>query len=132
MALLGYGYGAQLALDAAALLEEHGLGVTVADARFAKPVDEGLIERLAAEHELLVTIEENVLAGGFGSGVLEHVEDAFAGRQGERAQVMRVGLPTVTSPTESRRCCARRSGSPAQRSPSGSPRRSAARDAVAR
>ncbi len=93
VALLGYGYGAQLALDAAALLEEHGLGVTVADARFAKPVDEGLIERLAAEHELLVTIEENVLAGGFGSGVLEHVEDAFAGRQGERAQVMRVGLP---------------------------------------
>jgi 1-deoxy-D-xylulose-5-phosphate synthase len=93
VALLGYGYGAQVALDAAALLEEHGLGVTVADARFAKPLDEGLIEHLAGEHELLVTIEENVLAGGFGSGVLEHVEDAFADHRGDRARVMRVGLP---------------------------------------
>jgi 1-deoxy-D-xylulose-5-phosphate synthase len=91
VALLGYGYGTQVALDAAALLAEHELGVTVADGRFAKPLDEGLIERLAADHDLLVTIEENVLAGGFGSGVLEHVEDAFGGRQ--RAQVMRVGLP---------------------------------------
>jgi 1-deoxy-D-xylulose-5-phosphate synthase len=93
VALLGYGYGVRVALDAAALLAEHELSVTVADARFAKPLDEALIERLAAEHDLLVTIEENVLAGGFGSGTLEHAEDAFAGRQGERAQVMRIGLP---------------------------------------
>jgi 1-deoxy-D-xylulose-5-phosphate synthase len=93
VALLGYGYGVRVALDAAALLAEHELSVTVADGRFAKPLDEGLIERLAAEHDLLVTVEENVLAGGFGSGVLEHVEDAFAGRQAERAQVMRFGLP---------------------------------------
>ena len=40
-----------------------------------------------------MTIEENVLAGGFGSAVLEHVEDAFADRPGERARVMRIGLP---------------------------------------
>jgi 1-deoxy-D-xylulose-5-phosphate synthase len=93
VALLGYGYGVRVALDAAALLAEHGLSVSVADARFAKPLDEALIERLAAEHELLVTVEENVLAGGFGSAVLEHLEDAFAARRGERAQVMRIGLP---------------------------------------
>jgi 1-deoxy-D-xylulose-5-phosphate synthase len=93
VALLGYGYGVRVALDAAAILAEHDLSVTVADARFAKPLDEGLIERLAAEHELLVTIEENVLAGGFGSGVLGHVEDAFADHRGERARVLRVGLP---------------------------------------
>ena len=93
VALLGYGYGVRVALDAAAILAEHDLSVTVADARFAKPLDEGLIERLAAEHELLVTIEENVLAGGFGSGVLGQVEDAFADRRGERARVLRVGLP---------------------------------------
>ncbi len=92
VALLGYGYGVPVALDAAALLAEHDLSVTVADARFAKPLDYGLVERLAAEHELLVTIEENVLAGGFGSGVLEHVEDAFAGAA-DRARVLRVGLP---------------------------------------
>jgi 1-deoxy-D-xylulose-5-phosphate synthase len=93
VALVGYGYGVRVALDAAALLEEHDLTVTVADARFAKPLDEELMERLAAEHDLLVTIEENVLAGGFGSGVLEHLEDAFADAPGERARVMRVGLP---------------------------------------
>jgi 1-deoxy-D-xylulose-5-phosphate synthase len=93
VALLGYGYGVRVALDAAALLAEHGLSVTVADARFAKPLDERLIEQLAAEHELLVTVEENVLAGGLGSAVLEHLEDAFAARRGERAQVIRVGLP---------------------------------------
>jgi 1-deoxy-D-xylulose-5-phosphate synthase len=93
VALLGYGYGAQVALDAAALLAEHDLSVTVADARFAKPLDGALCERLAAEHDLVVTIEENVLAGGFGSGVLEHLEDAFAEAPGERARVMRVGLP---------------------------------------
>jgi 1-deoxy-D-xylulose-5-phosphate synthase len=93
VALVGYGYGVRVALDAAALLAEHGLSVTVADGRFAKPLDERLIEQLAAEHELLVTVEENVLAGGFGSAVLEHVEDAFAARRGERAQVIRVGLP---------------------------------------
>jgi 1-deoxy-D-xylulose-5-phosphate synthase len=93
VALLGYGYGTQVALDAAALLAEHDLSVTVADARFAKPLDGALCERLAAEHELVVTVEENVLAGGFGSGVLEHVEDAFADGPGDRARVMRIGLP---------------------------------------
>ncbi len=93
VALVGYGYGVRVALDAAALLAEHDLTVTVADARFAKPLDAELLERLAAEHELLVTIEENVLAGGFGSGVLEHLEDAFAGAGEGRARVLRVGLP---------------------------------------
>ncbi len=93
VALLGYGYGVAVALDAARLLAEHGLQATVADARFAKPLDGELAERLAREHELVVTIEENVLPGGFGSGVLEHLEDAFAERPGERARVMRVGLP---------------------------------------
>jgi 1-deoxy-D-xylulose-5-phosphate synthase len=93
VALLGYGYGVTVALDAARLLAEHGLRATVADARFAKPLDSELAEGLARDHELLVTIEENVLPGGFGSAVLEHLEDAFSVRPGERARVMRVGLP---------------------------------------
>jgi len=93
VALLGFGYGATVALDAARLLAEHGLRPTVADARFAKPIDAELIERLALGHELLVTVEEGVLPGGFGSAVLEHVEEAFADRPGERARTMRVGLP---------------------------------------
>jgi 1-deoxy-D-xylulose-5-phosphate synthase len=92
VALLGYGYGVQIALRAAEILRGRGLEPTVADGRFAKPLDGELIEKLAGEHDLLVTIEENVLPGGFGSGVLEHVEDAFADGS-ERARVLRVGLP---------------------------------------
>jgi 1-deoxy-D-xylulose-5-phosphate synthase len=93
VALVGYGYGVRVALDAAAILAEHGLSVTVADGRFAKPLDAALLERLAADHELLVTVEENVLSGGFGSGVLGVVEDAFAEQPEGRARVMRIGLP---------------------------------------
>ena len=93
VALLGYGYGVAVALDAAEILGRHGLAPTVADARFAKPLDAELVERLAREHDLVVTIEENVLPGGFGSAVLDHLEDAFADGPGERARVMRVGLP---------------------------------------
>jgi 1-deoxy-D-xylulose-5-phosphate synthase len=93
VALLGYGYGVTVALEAAAILADHGLQATVADARFAKPLDGPLSERLARDHDLLVTIEENVLAGGFGSAVLEHLEDAFAEAPAERARVLRVGLP---------------------------------------
>ncbi len=93
MALLGYGYGVAVALQAAEVLAAHELEPTVADARFAKPIDAELLERLALGHDLLVTIEENVLPGGFGSAVLEHLEDAFADRSEERARVLRIGLP---------------------------------------
>ncbi len=92
VALLGFGTGVQLALEAAELLAAEGIKATVADARFAKPLDLDLVERLAVSHELLVTLEEGVLMGGFGSAVLEHLEDAFP-NPGERARVMRVGLP---------------------------------------
>ena len=90
VALLGYGWGVQVANDAATVLAEHGLQPTVADARFAKPLDAALVDRLAGEHELVVTIEENVLPGGFGAAVLEHVEDSL---DADRARIMRVGLP---------------------------------------
>jgi 1-deoxy-D-xylulose-5-phosphate synthase len=93
VALLGYGYGVAVALEAAQILAGHDLKATVADARFAKPIDGALAEQLARDHDLVVTIEENVLAGGFGSAVLEHLEDAFAEAPGERARVLRVGLP---------------------------------------
>jgi|694.fasta_scaffold104236_3 1-deoxy-D-xylulose-5-phosphate synthase len=92
VALLGYGTGVQVALEAAEILGESGLNPTVADARFVKPLDSELVERLALSHDLLVTIEEGVLAGGFGSAVLEHLEDSFT-TPGERARVVRIGLP---------------------------------------
>ncbi len=93
VALLGYGWGVSVALDAAGLLAEQGLRPTVADARFAKPLDTELVTRLAAEHELVVTIEENALPGGFGAAVLEHVEDTFTGPDSERGRIIRIGIP---------------------------------------
>ena len=91
VALIGYGSGVGKALEAAALLGERGLSVTVADARFAKPIDAGLMAQLAAEHDLLVTVEEGVLAGGFGTAVWETLNETGAGAGGVR--IVRVGLP---------------------------------------
>jgi 1-deoxy-D-xylulose-5-phosphate synthase len=88
VALLGYGSGVAKSLQAADILADRGISVTVADARFAKPIDAGLAAQLAAEHELLVTVEEGVLAGGFGSAVWETLSDA-----GITARILRVGLP---------------------------------------
>jgi 1-deoxy-D-xylulose-5-phosphate synthase len=88
-ALIGYGTGVQKALEAADLLADGGLDVTVADARFAKPLDAELLATLAAEHELLVTVEEGVLAGGFGSAVWECLNDGGAALP----RILRVGLP---------------------------------------
>ncbi|HEY5261279.1 MAG TPA: 1-deoxy-D-xylulose-5-phosphate synthase, partial [Solirubrobacteraceae bacterium] len=64
VAVIGYGSGVAKGLEAAELLAARGIAVTVADARFAKPIDAGLMAQLAAEHDLLVTVEEGVLAGG--------------------------------------------------------------------
>ena len=88
VALLGYGTGVGKALEAASILDERGISATVADARFAKPLDAGLAAQLAAEHELLVTVEEGVLAGGFGSAVWETLSDA-----GLTPRILRIGLP---------------------------------------
>jgi 1-deoxy-D-xylulose-5-phosphate synthase len=89
IALVGYGTGVQQALGAADLLGERGLDVTVADARFAKPLDAGLLAQLAAEHDLLVTIEEGVLQGGFGTAVWEALSEG----PNARTRILRVGLP---------------------------------------
>jgi 1-deoxy-D-xylulose-5-phosphate synthase len=89
VAIVGYGTGVAKGLEAADELKSRGLDVTVADARFAKPLDERLLAELAAEHELLVTVEEGVLAGGFGSGVLEALSEG--GRAAPR--ILRIGLP---------------------------------------
>jgi 1-deoxy-D-xylulose-5-phosphate synthase len=88
VALLAYGSGVTKALEAAEILDSRGISATVADARFAKPLDAGLAAQLAAEHELLVTVEEGVLAGGFGSAVWETLSDA-----GLAPRILRVGLP---------------------------------------
>ena len=70
VAILSYGTRLSEALMAADMLEKKGISVTVADARFAKPLDEALIRQLAVHHKTLVTIEEGSV-GGFGSYVLQ-------------------------------------------------------------
>lgn len=70
MALLGYGSAVQNCLAAASLVEMHGLKITVADARFCKPLDRSLIRSLAKSHEVLITVEEGSI-GGFGSHVAQ-------------------------------------------------------------
>ena len=72
VALLSFGTRLAECLSAAERLDEAGITATVADARFAKPLDTDLVSRLAREHEVLVTIEEGSV-GGFGSQVLHHL-----------------------------------------------------------
>ncbi|HWY18975.1 MAG TPA: 1-deoxy-D-xylulose-5-phosphate synthase [Solirubrobacteraceae bacterium] len=88
VALIGYGSGVGKALAAAEELSAGAIEATVADARFAKPIDAGLMAQLAAEHDLLVTVEEGVLAGGFGSAVWETLNET-----GASPRILRVGLP---------------------------------------
>ncbi len=88
VALIGYGTGVGKALEAADILGD----VTVADARFAKPIDVDLMFSLAADHDLLVTVEEGVLQGGFGSAVWEELNSSS--RDGVASTpILRVGLP---------------------------------------
>jgi 1-deoxy-D-xylulose-5-phosphate synthase len=70
VALLSFGTRLAQCLKAADELAAHGLSTTVADARFAKPLDMDLVLRLAREHEVLITIEEGAI-GGFGSHVVQ-------------------------------------------------------------
>jgi 1-deoxy-D-xylulose-5-phosphate synthase len=77
VALLSLGTRLQETLKAAELLAARGVSATVADARFAKPLDEELILRLAREHECLITIEEGAM-GGFGGFVLQMLAEKGA------------------------------------------------------
>jgi 1-deoxy-D-xylulose-5-phosphate synthase len=72
VAILSLGTRLQEALKAAAELDSYGLSATVADARFVKPLDTALVERLAREHEILITVEEGSI-GGFATQVLHHL-----------------------------------------------------------
>jgi 1-deoxy-D-xylulose-5-phosphate synthase len=89
-AILSYGARLGECLAAAEELASRGILCTVADARFAKPLDTALIERLAREHEVLVTVEEGA-AGGFGSMVMQHL--AWRGLLDGRLKIRPMTLP---------------------------------------
>ena len=87
IAILSLGTRLGEALKAADELAARGLSTTVADARFAKPLDRELILRLAATHKLLITVEEGA-AGGFGAHVLTLLSDAGALEHGLKVRTM--------------------------------------------
>jgi 1-deoxy-D-xylulose-5-phosphate synthase len=87
VALLSLGTRAAECLKAAEQLAAFGLSATVADARFAKPLDEDLIRRLAANHEVLVTVEEGSI-GGFGSHVLQFLAEGGLLDRGLKVRTM--------------------------------------------
>jgi len=92
IAILSYGARLQECLKAADELASHGLSCTVADARFAKPLDTALIERLAREHEVLITIEEGSMLG-FGGIVMHHL--ATRGLMDRGLKIRPMCLPDV-------------------------------------
>ncbi|MEM7214039.1 MAG: 1-deoxy-D-xylulose-5-phosphate synthase [Pseudomonadota bacterium] len=81
IALLSFGTRLQECIGAAEELDTFGLSATVADARFAKPLDTELVEQLARNHEVLITVEEGSI-GGFGSHVIQHLAQTGALDQG--------------------------------------------------
>ncbi|MBU2378599.1 MAG: 1-deoxy-D-xylulose-5-phosphate synthase [Alphaproteobacteria bacterium] len=108
VALLSFGTRLQETLKAADILAAHGVSATVADARFAKPLDHDLVTRLAREHEALITVEEGAM-GGFGAFVLQylagegaldaglkirtlHLPDVFQDQDAPAAQYVTAGL----------------------------------------
>ncbi len=95
VAVIALGNTVDVALDAYELLASGEFGrsdllPTVVNARFAKPVDAGLLEELAHSHDVFITLEEHALAGGFGSAVVESVSDS-----GIPVRVERVGIGDV-------------------------------------
>ena len=84
--LLAIGNRVHPALEAAQILEDKGYSVGVVNMRFVKPLDVELLKECAAKTPRLVTIEDNVIQGGFGSAVLEALTPG-------RAEVLRIGIP---------------------------------------
>jgi 1-deoxy-D-xylulose-5-phosphate synthase len=89
VAIIAIGTTVYPALEAATLLEKDGIGVTVVNARFVKPLDRELILSVARECGAIVTVEENALQGGFGSAVLE----LLSAERITGLKVKRIGIP---------------------------------------
>jgi 1-deoxy-D-xylulose-5-phosphate synthase len=90
VAILALGNTVDVALDAYLLLEDDGIRPTVVNPRFVAPLDETLLLELAETHRRFITLEEHSLAGGFGSAVVEFLND-----RGIAIPVERVGVPNV-------------------------------------
>ena len=87
IALLSFGAHLSECQIAAERLRERGISVTIADARFSKPLDTALINQLARHHETLITVEQGA-TGGFGAHVLHHLANAGALDRGLKVRTM--------------------------------------------
>lgn len=87
-AIIAVGNMVKYALEAAEVLKDQDINCEIIDARFVKPLDEKKLDDLAARFDKIVTVEENSIAGGFGSGVLEYFSD-----KSYKNDVLRIGLP---------------------------------------
>src|SRR5436190_20126335 len=90
VAILAYGSMVYSAVEAAKNLEKDGIESTVINARFVKPLDSELIIALARSRRVIVTVEDAYLAGGFGSAVLELLEENSLS---DKVKVVRMGVP---------------------------------------
>lgn len=90
IALLAVGSMVEVAIEIREALKEKGYSVSLVNARFVKPVDEKLLENLNENHRLIVTMEENVLNGGFGERVLRIARDMNL-----KCKVINVAIPNV-------------------------------------
>lgn len=101
VAILSFGARLTQCLEARSLLASEGISATVADARFAKPLDKELVEHLFDSHDLLITIEEGA-TGGFGALVLHHLasEGLLDGRCGIRTMTLPDSFISQASPMD--------------------------------
>ena len=88
IALLAVGSMVKTAVEVRSRLRDMGYSCSLINVRFAKPLDEEMLERTAEDHRLIVTMEENVRSGGFGDQVLEYLNDT-----GKPIRVISVALP---------------------------------------
>lgn len=88
IALLAVGSMVQTALFVDELLQREGIDATIVNARFVKPIDTDMVDTLLKDHRMIVTMEENILCGGFGEHVLSYVQQTYLG-----IRVLPVALP---------------------------------------
>ncbi|MDP3682884.1 MAG: transketolase C-terminal domain-containing protein, partial [Ignavibacteria bacterium] len=86
--LLAVGSLVQFAINASEKLSQDGISAEVINMRFVKPLDEKMLDEIAAHHKKIITLEENTIVGGFGSGVTEY----FA-QKNYKNDILVIGLP---------------------------------------
>jgi 1-deoxy-D-xylulose-5-phosphate synthase len=86
--LLAFGSMVKKAEEVEVQLQQHGIDAGICNARFAKPLDETYLNSLINDYDLIVTMEENVLTGGFGQQVQTYLVD-----QGYKGQVLKIAVP---------------------------------------